>query len=496
MQFIDNLLKKAIVHSRNTDQRSIFFRWLTLAIFFVFFWSFSALVISPFLFSFSNDIFSEPANNLDFSLQFISLFFNPPVLLLVFTFLAASLLAYKFVDNYFLSLHGKTNLKFSKFCLWKRVFGIPKDELIKISDLNQEEKNLQPLKIIGGPARIMVPAENAVLLENHNFQVQIIGPTMNLPGNNYLMNNFEKLRDVINLQNQSIQMDVITQTKDGQQLLIKNIQAIFSVHRDRKTTTLTRPYPYNTHSIFTLFYSLAPGSLQDKFGDILKCGLIQFARQFDSLEFFRNGKDLPVITGKIQTQNRLPSVFRKRRKFSTMIRKPIFSYFQKHIHKKSWFLQRRVKKIRRLYVDTIITTEIQTSKLEEKNRNNFTDFIKNFQTYINPYLEKKGFQLHLLSYGTFEFEKRNENINNLSELDKNEANRSYKYFQNQVTQILKDINDSNYIFANKEYKNENLQKIRILLESSLSTEKGKLDFRDRQLEKAIENIDQIINSQE
>ncbi len=495
MQLIDNLLKKAIVYSRNADLKSLFFRWMTLAVIFLIFWSFSALVINPFLFSLYDDVTSGSANNLDFSLQIISLFFKPPVLFLVFSILSACLLAYKCIDNYFVSIHGKTNLIISKFTLWKRVFGIPKDELTKISDLKQEEKNLQPLIRIGGPARIMVPAENAVLLEDHNHQVHIIGPTMNLPGDYYLMNNFELLKDVINLQNQSIQMDVKIQTKDGQQLLIKNLKAIFSVHRDRKTTTLTRPYPFNTHSIFTLYYSIAPGSLQDKFGDILKCGLIHFMRQFNSSEYFRSGNNLPAKTERNQSQNRLPSIFRKRQKFSAIIRKPIFSFFHKHIQKKSWFLHRRVKIFRRLYLDSISSTEIQTRNLEEQNSKNFTDFINNFQTYISPYLEKKGFQLHLLSYGTIEFEKKNENIN-LTIMGKNEVKHSDINFQNQITQLLIDMNDSTYIFADKEYKKENLKKIRTILESSLYTENGKLNFHDRQLEKAIESIDQIIGSQE
>lgn len=495
MQIINNLLKKAILHSRNADQKAIFIRWVTLAVFLVFFWAFSALVISPFLFSLSNDVFSESANISDSSLQFISLFFNPPVLLLVFTFLTGSLLAYQFVDDYFVSLHGKTNRKYSKLTLWKRVFGIPKNELTRIGDLKQERNNLQLLNIIGGPARIVVPAENTVLLEDHIHQVQIIGPTMNLPGNHYLMNNFVKLRDVINLQNQSIQLNVKIQTKDGQQLLIKNLRAIFSVYRDVKTTTLTRPYPFSTESIFTLYYSIAPGSLQDKFGDILKCGLIHFARQFESSELLRERNNPLIITGKIRLQNELHSVFKKRQKFSAIIRKPIFSFFQNHIQKKTWFLQRRAKKIRRLYLDTIITAEIRTNMLEE-NKYNFSDFIKNFETYISPHLEKKGFQLHLLSYGTFEIEKRNEKINLLNELNENEAHRLDNHFQDQITQLLKEMNESSSIFADKGLKKDNLKKIRTLLESSLETKKGKLNFHDRQLEKAIESIDQMIKSQD
>lgn len=491
MQINDNLLKKAIIHSRNADQGSSFFRWVTLGVFFVFFWAFSALVISPILFSLSNDVFSESANIFDFSSQFISLFFNPPVLLLVFSFLTAGLLAYQFVDDYFVSLYGKTNRKYSKLILWKRVFGIPKNELTRIGDSKQEGNNLQSLNLIGGPARIMVPAENAVLLEDHNHQVKIIGPTMNLPGNHYLMNNFEILKDVISLQNESIQLDVKTQTKDGQQLLIKNLRAIFSVHRAKKTASLTRPYPFSTDSIFTLYYSIAPGSLQEKFGDMLKCGLIHFARQFDSYEFFRERNNPPAIIGKIQLQNGLPSVFRKRQKFSGIIRKPIFSYFQNHIQKKTWFLQRRAKKIRRLYLDTIITAEIQTNLLDE-NKYNFSDFIKKFEADISPHLEKKGFQLHLLSYGTFEIEKRNENINFLNELDENDAHRLDNHFQDQITQLLKEINEASSIFADKGFKKDNLKKFRVLLESSLNTEKGKLNLHDRQLEKAIESIDQMI----
>lgn len=494
MKIFDNLFKKAIIHARDANKRTLFFRWLTLAVIFFILWSFSALVFSSFLFTLSDDVISGSANILEFSLQFISLYFKPPVLFFVFSIIFASLFAYKCVENYFISIHGKTNLIISRFTLWKRVFGTPKAELIKITDLKIDENGLQHLKKIGGPARIMVPAENAALLEDHNHQVHIIGPTMNLPDNIYLMNNFELLRDVINLQNQSIQMDVKIQTKDGQQLLIKNLQAIFSVHRDRKTSTLTRPYPFNTHSIFRLYYCIAPGTLQDKFGNILKCGLIHFFRQINSSELFRVGNNLSAKTERIQSQIRLPSIFRKRQRFSAILRKPIFSFFQKHIQKKSWFTQRRMKNFRRLYLDAISSTKTQTRILEEQKSKNFMDFIKIFQTDINPYLEKKGFQLHLLSYGTIEFQKRNERIN-LNEFDGNEVKYSEKYFQNQITQLLKYLNDSNNIFADLEYQKEILKKIRTILESSLNTEKGKLKFRDRQLEKAIDNIDQIIISQ-
>jgi hypothetical protein len=495
MQIIDNLIKKAIHQSDNADQKSVLMRWSTLAAVLLLFWSFSALVINPILFSLTENNVAGSANILEISSQYLFLFFNPHVLFLLFSILAGMLLGFILVNDYSGTLFGKTTSKHSGSTLWKRVFGIPNNQLTRISDSKTIENDLRVLKKVGGPARIMVPAENAVLLENRNHQARIIGPTMNLPGMHFLMGNFESLIDVMNLQNQSLQFDLKAQTMDGQTLLIKNLQVVFSVLRDRKTTTLTRPYPFNPHSIFTIHYTNPPDPPQVKFANLLKYKLIEYARKFDSSEF--QYQEIVIdsrISGK-QSLESLPAIFKKRQKFSFIFHKPVHSFFQKHIRGKSRLPQRRITKIHRLYLELIISAKPPVSTREGRSSNIFSNFLNNFQIQVSPLIEKKGFQLHLLTFGTIEIEKRIENIN--TNFTKNiRADQSKEYFQAQATDLLEDLNKSNSIFSINVNKKENLQKILTLLEINLNTDKGKSNSRDWQLQNAIENISLLIKRQE
>lgn len=404
MQKVNSIIKQLITGTKKSDDRSIRRRRMISIVLFLSFWIMSVLTTDTNLFFNWYKAYNTSQNIIELFIHVISWFFTPQALFIIFSIVIGLLSAYKISSKYFAAILGQKNIIHSDITLWKRIFGVPKKTIFKIDAHSKSEKKYRYLSEIGGPARIVIPAEYAVIFEKYNHAVQIVGPTMNLPHNQYLMENFEVLKDVVDLQNNKVRLDVEICTKDGYPLVIRNLRAIFSVYRNSKTTTLTRPYPFNAHGIFSIYYQAPCGSMQDKFIEILKCEMTHFARNFVLSDLTPSVFQESTVKNdgieEIIKPNSL-KIFNKRKTYYSLIRKKPYSFFTNHVHVK----KRARMNQKRIHIPFLDITKYP-DKVNEKHathsNGSMVDFFSAFQTYIKPILIENGFQLVLMTRGIFE----------------------------------------------------------------------------------------------
>lgn len=150
-----------------------------------------------------------------------------------------------------------------------------------------------PIFLIGGPGKVRVYLENAALFERIGGMPHVIEPTTQKKGgtkrkaependsllarsqgllgaliraeeeeevsvkdSSIFLESFERLRQVIDLRDQVQEMSVEGRTRDGIPIHAKNLRIIFSIYRDGKDATLSKPYPFSQEAVETLVYKL------------------------------------------------------------------------------------------------------------------------------------------------------------------------------------------------------------------------------------------------
>lgn len=150
-------------------------------------------------------------------------------------------------------------------------------DLIEIKD-GKVPKEYQESAIfrIGGPGMVRVYLENAALFEKIDGTPRVIGPTVHIvsqpegagpsrdgssriPADSVeILEGFERLRSVIDLRDQVVELNVEGRTRDGIRVKAENVRLVFSVFRDQQEPTLERPYPFRKNAIETLVYDNPP----------------------------------------------------------------------------------------------------------------------------------------------------------------------------------------------------------------------------------------------
>ena len=197
-------------------------------------------------------------------------------------------------------------------------------DLIEIKDGKEApEHRDSPILLIGGPGMVRVYLENAALFEKMDGSPRVIAPTVRggepqeevtestggsparlgpLTGRRMvarrdggsapaadgveILEGFERLRSVIDLRDQVVELDVDGRTRDGIQVKAENVRLVFSVDRGDKEPTLTRPYPFEEEAIRTLVYELGTNQNWTKtMESLIRAELGNFIAQHTLSEF-------------------------------------------------------------------------------------------------------------------------------------------------------------------------------------------------------------------
>jgi hypothetical protein len=395
-------LQKALSAVFRSDTQSAKKRLLFFLFFNILIWSFFALILHPLQYSIWDEFSRNPFTMTTIITAIPSWFFSLDVLFHMFFVFLGAILSYKIVARYFATVYGVKTGVYSDHFLLKIIFGFPREEPIKIDSSPILDKERWHLKEIGGPTKVIIGAESAAIFEKSGGSVQIVGPTLNLPGSFYQPDNYERLREIIDLRNQTIQFDIQARTKDGISLKIKGVNVIFSIVRDSIKSTLTRPYPFSAQALYRLVYKTPSGIFVEKVSEILKQEFINYFRHHSLTELLEY-----VGEPDIQKQTSLDVLektinFHKKREFAFPIRKNSF-----FIHKKYKYTLR--KKSGRnhktnnflLKIDPrLINKNVQSPLSNHVNNSNL--LIKNMMLDLMGRAHHYGIKLDWISLGSIE----------------------------------------------------------------------------------------------
>jgi hypothetical protein len=128
----------------------------------------------------------------------------------------------------------------------------------------EEQDTRSPIVRIGGPGNALVDLDSAALFEKIDGTPNVVGPTIDMPGQCYVLDGFERLRTTVDLRDQTLLLDNVTgRTSDGIRVTLKNVRLLSSIVRDaqplpptrkKRKENLHRPYPFSQSAIRKMVY--------------------------------------------------------------------------------------------------------------------------------------------------------------------------------------------------------------------------------------------------
>jgi hypothetical protein len=127
-------------------------------------------------------------------------------------------------------------------------------QTIRVSGGRLAERNHNsPIVEIGGPGFVTVDLDSAIVLEGPYGGMRVIGPTAKLPRGRAIIEDFERIRQCIDLRDIINKQEIVSRSKDGIIVKVRDVQYSYSVYRgENRRKSLDSPYPFNEESIKSL----------------------------------------------------------------------------------------------------------------------------------------------------------------------------------------------------------------------------------------------------
>ncbi|PKN91490.1 MAG: hypothetical protein CVU44_19225 [Chloroflexi bacterium HGW-Chloroflexi-6] len=199
----------------------------------------------------------------------ISIFLHPEVLRHMLALALPYVLIHRLASVYLADIFEKDTEVASRFI---KQAAFAQDYLtIRIRAGRLLETNYDsPIVQIGGPGYITVELDSAAVLESPDGSVRVIGPTVGEPRGRAVIDDFERLRQCIDLRDTVDKQDVTSRSKDGIVITARDIQYSYSVYRGPNAKkTLKSPYPFDPAAVQRLVYDgtvipMWPGKIPEK----------------------------------------------------------------------------------------------------------------------------------------------------------------------------------------------------------------------------------------
>jgi hypothetical protein len=122
-----------------------------------------------------------------------------------------------------------------------------------------EEHKVLPIRLIGGPGRVLVDMDSVALFEKPDGTPRVIGPTTRGKAK---LDGFERFRQAIDLRNQTIELRdndgksaaVTGRSLDGIPITAADVCFVFTVHRNGQTPSVDNPFPFSEEAVEKLVY--------------------------------------------------------------------------------------------------------------------------------------------------------------------------------------------------------------------------------------------------
>ena len=158
---------------------------------------------------------------------------------------------------------------------------------ISIRDGGVSPRHLDsPIVQIGGPGVVDVHLENAALFEKVDGSPRIAAPTSD---HSLILDGFERLRQVVDLRDQVVEMTVSGRTQDGIPITARDVRLVFSIYRGGQRSdpneVFVQPYPFSDQAILDLVYKQESGPWVEGLRGMIRRELVQFIAQHTLSEF-------------------------------------------------------------------------------------------------------------------------------------------------------------------------------------------------------------------
>ncbi len=209
-------------------------------------------VITPFIAALSS--LDMSAIIIQAGILLFSSIFHPLVLRHLLVLLAPFMLVHRFAAIYLADIFEKDVEVATRF-INQAAFG--EDYLtihVREGKLVESDEG-SPVVQIGGPGYITVELDSAVVFERPDGTLHIIGPTGDKPHGREVIDDFERLRQCIDLRDIIDRQDISNRSRDGIPVSARDIQYSYSIYRGASAAkTLSKPYPFDEQAIATMVY--------------------------------------------------------------------------------------------------------------------------------------------------------------------------------------------------------------------------------------------------
>ena len=118
-----------------------------------------------------------------------------------------------------------------------------------------EEDLSSPMIQIGGPGYVVVELDSAAVFEKPDGSARVIGPNSRTLAGSPLISGFERIRKGVDLRDIIQKQEFNTRSRDGIQVIARDIQYSYSIYRGRKPVrTTNNPYPCDDTAVLNLVY--------------------------------------------------------------------------------------------------------------------------------------------------------------------------------------------------------------------------------------------------
>lgn len=131
-----------------------------------------------------------------------------------------------------------------------------------------ESYNDSPIVQIGGPGWVTVELDSAAVFESPDGTVRVIGPTSQMRHGRAVIEDFERLRQCVDLRDIIDRQEVASRSRDGILVKARDVQYSYSVYRgENPKKSLEHPYPFDEEAVKNMVKAVivpvAPGKQAD-----------------------------------------------------------------------------------------------------------------------------------------------------------------------------------------------------------------------------------------
>jgi hypothetical protein len=329
----------------------------------------------------------------------IELFLALDVLLVMFSLVMGYIVALKITSIYLADLFDIKDNSISEKYLKQSAFSFPGYYQIHVENAQiRPEDQKSPISKIGGPGKVLINLENAVVFEKIDGIPRVEGPSFEKPVE---LESFERIRKIIDLRDQTATLDISTRTLDGIPIEIKDIRIIFSVLRTSNRHSLENPYSFREDAINWLVFQQGPGPWTTSLINQVRTELTEFINNHLLSELL-SSVGTPEINQQIQNQIKIYKNIR--RNWSHTRRYKIDRNFVR-IRKtnapnyKPIYYRKKHHKLKRLPIIYFSNKRIVPEFVPRKAISNL--FYENIANSFQSKIQKYGMRLEWINVGTW-----------------------------------------------------------------------------------------------